>query len=108
MYFGLRAADYSMAQDSLPYTQALALAIRGHIEGIASPAGKIKYLRLLAEREREPEVVTQAQQDGRSTAFARTNMGAYREAVESTEMDSWGIPTRIIIGHIWQLHGVSL
>lgn len=110
--FEVRTADYRGFSAAMPYTEALAMVFRGEVEGVAAPSGKIKYLRILPEGERprpnDALAHSESMDNGRSTAFANTKMGAYREAVESAQMDPWGIPTRVVIGHIWQLHGVSL
>jgi hypothetical protein len=104
VFVELRAHDYSCADDSLPYEDALVLILRGEVEGIATPSGRIKYLRLLPESERlaapeSPDMVDRAES---KTGRIGAPPTVFREAVESSEMDEWGVPTRIIIGHIWQ------
>ena len=99
----VRDATYGCVNSAMPYTEAVALAIRGEVEGITTPSGKIRYLRLLPASERVPVFAEAAHVDpkSRSTAVAQTNMGVYRQQVESTEMDEYGTPTRIIIGHVY-------
>ena len=79
--FCLRNASFNCLNSALPFGEAVAMAVRGEIEGIATAGGRIKYLRQLPEDERETEIVEQqtAERESRSTAFARTNLGVFRE-----------------------------
>lgn len=79
----LRTHDFQGANPAVPYLEIISLACQGLIEGIATKAGKVKLLRLLPETEREDPKPASADDidNGRSTAFASTNMGVYREAL---------------------------
>src|SRR5690349_5919711 len=48
----LRSETRQLLNPAIDYTEAVSLTVRGQIEGIATPAGRIKYLRLLSEAER--------------------------------------------------------
>ena len=61
--YDLRTADFRGADPAIPYTHALALCYRGEVEGVATAAGRIRYLRLLPESERTP-VLTPASSSG--------------------------------------------
>ena len=59
------------------------MAYRGEVEGIATPAGRIKYLRELPPEERPIEIKAESIDDGKSTAFAITNLGVFRQPVRA-------------------------
>lgn len=77
----LRSPDLkSIINPQLLYTEAIALAYQGHIEGVIIPSGRLKYLRLLNEDERpEPPPKPESYDSNSSTAFTQSNMGVYRE-----------------------------
>lgn len=114
--YDLRRPDdqRSLKQSDVPYTEAVALAIRGEIGAIAKPSGRIKYLIELPESERTPapELATVGRErESKGTINARTNIGVYLQEVESARMDEYGLPTRIIVGHTWafsMLRGAGL
>ena len=98
---------------SIPASDAIALAIRGAVEGVGPRSGRVHFLRWLKDEARpgfaQAETSTGALDGGNSTAFARTNMGAYRQPVRSAEtvLDPWGNTTVKasggIIGHVWAI-----
>ena len=59
------------------------MAYRGEVEGIATPAGRIKYLRELPPEERPVIPESEKVDDGKSTAFAVTNLGVFRQPVRA-------------------------
>jgi hypothetical protein len=80
---------------TIAVTEAVALAIRGSIEGVGPPSGKIVFLRWLKDEARPGPLDDEKAEDGGdggSTAFARTNMGVYREPMRSAVVreDVWG------------------
>ncbi|HXS93046.1 MAG TPA: hypothetical protein VN736_00485 [Candidatus Limnocylindrales bacterium] len=101
----MRTSEYQPFDRAMPYTEALAAAIRGEIEGIATRSGHIKCLRQLPASERpvvRPETGAEIAPKGSSSGVvAQLNMGVYRQEVESAVKDEWGAPTRIIIGHVY-------
>lgn len=97
----LRTHDFKGAHPGLDYTEIMSLVMKGEVEGIAAPSGRVKLLRLLPIEEREkPAVAAPAVDTSKSTAFAQTNMGVYREAVYSME-DHGGIQTKVVISHVF-------
>lgn len=109
--YSLRSADFSkLLNPQLEYTEAVAMAYRGEIEGVATKAGRVKYLRILdeCERARATAVESEIIEAGGSTAFARTNLGAYRQAVRSSIPGAHSLVAGEVIGHIWQLHGARV
>lgn len=52
----IRGIDGQMER-SVPYTSAIAEAIRGTVEGVGPSSGRIRYLRRLAPQAMEPTVV---------------------------------------------------
>lgn len=112
----VRTEDYRGFDPAMQYTEAVALAVRGHVEGIASASGRIRYLRMLAVSERPVAQPVAVADQSTSTAFARTNMGVYREAVRQpiVHVDAYGNrsvrASGEIIGHTWShcaLRGVA-
>ena len=103
-------SDYGCFNSAMPYTHAIALAARGEVEAIATRSGKIRYLRLLTEKEQPPRLVlediTDSVKRARSSAgiVAQTRMGVYREKVESVKVDQSGLSERVVIGHVWALY----
>jgi hypothetical protein len=79
--YALRSANYTGMDEALPYTHAIAMAVRGEVEGIATASQRIKFLRVLPESERPASTVAQEIDKSRSTAFARTNLGVFRQPV---------------------------
>jgi hypothetical protein len=99
----LRAIDGRIEECVTPL-QAVALAIRGVVEGVGPRSGRVRYLRRLSEDAIQPApelAETDATWTGRSSAIAQTNMGVYRQEVESSQMDPYGIPTRVVIGRVY-------
>ena len=105
----VRNSDYSCFNSALPYAEAIALAARGEVEAIATPGGKVRYLRLLTDGEKPrlaivdlpAETILPNKSRSRSTVVVQTNMGVYRQPVESSRLDQFGVPTRIVVGHVW-------
>ena len=103
----------------MPYTEAVGLVMRGEVEAIVTPGGRLRYLRLLPLAERVPATEFVAGKaldpdggtDG-STAIARTNMGVYREAVREAivTQDAHGnraiVSSGGIVGYIFQHRGL--
>jgi hypothetical protein len=107
----VRTSDYGCFNSAMPYLEAMALAARGEVEAIATRSGKVRYLRLLAEKEKPPrlvieEVPVEAFTRSRSSAIASTNMGVYRQKIEAVRTDEFGLATREVIGHVWAHWGL--
>jgi hypothetical protein len=105
----VRTQDFGGFDPAMPYTDAVAMAIRGEVEGIMTPGGRLRYLRQLPPSERAPAPELEDEvSDSNSTAFARTNMGVYREPVREAivRQDPWGNRTTRssgeIVGHVYQ------
>lgn len=110
----VRTADFGGFDPAMPYTDAVAMAVRGQVEAIVTPGGRLRYLRILPPSERQPapefeDALDHAESiDEGSTAFARTNMGVYREAVREAIVgqDAYGNrsvrSSGEIVGHIYQ------
>ena len=81
--YELRTEAWALKTTKLSFTDALSLAYQGLVEGIATPAGRIKYLRELSLEERPIEIKPESIDDGKSTAFAQTNMGVFRQPVRA-------------------------
>lgn len=105
----VRTSNYNGFNPALPYTDAIALAARGEVEAVVTPGGKVRYLRLLADSEKPPRLVVEdvppealtGKSRSAASAVAHTQMGVYRQKVESAKMDEYGVPTKIVIGHVW-------
>lgn len=79
----LRNSDFTGMNPALEYAEAVRLAMRGDVEGIATKSGKVRYLRWLPEDEREisaPDAIS-IDDPGSATAFAQTKMGVFKEPV---------------------------
>ncbi len=66
----------------LEYTEAMRRAVRGEVEGVGGPNGRIRYLRVLPEAARELPDLEAEQEIERAKASAinaQTNIGAYRQ-----------------------------
>lgn len=64
----------------IDWTAALRRANRGEIEGVGSPHGTIRYLRVLPAAAMEQRIPDREETYiGRSTVIARTGLGAYRQ-----------------------------
>jgi hypothetical protein len=100
----LRTHDFRGANPALPYLEIVSMACRGLIEGIATSSGKVRLLRILRDDEREEIQRTQAEliDSGKSTAFAVTRMGVFREALREAVVvsDPWGNRTVRSAGQI--------
>ncbi len=73
----------------IEYSRAVHLAVRGEIEGVCASSGRIRYLRELPECARELPDLEAEQEIERakaSTISAKTNIGAYRQHLESGSM----------------------
>ena len=80
----LRSATFELKNSQVPYAEAISMAYRGEVEGIATPSGRIKYLRELPLEERPIEIKTESPyDDGQSTALACTNLGVFRQPVRA-------------------------
>ena len=101
----VRTAEFAGFDPAMPYTDVLALVVQGRVEGVATSAGRLKYLRLLPEAEwpAPRPIEPPAAKESNSTAIARTNLGVYLQEIEAAVMDPWGMKTRIIIGHTYAL-----
>jgi hypothetical protein len=103
----VRTSDYGCFNSAMPYTDAIALAARGEVEAVATRGGKVRYLRLLTEAEKPPRLVVEdvpAEEifgNTKSSVVARTEMGVYRQQVESVRSDESGVPMREVIGYVW-------
>lgn len=104
----VRAADNSGFAPSMPYSEACALVIRGEVEGVATRNGRIRHLRMLPEQARVEEIACRAAIDkSSSTAFAKTNLGVYRQPVREAIVaeDAWGMRMAVasgeIVGHVY-------
>ena len=110
----VRTSDFRGFDPAMSYTDAIARAIRGEVEGIMTPSGRLRYLRILPEAERQPAPESIANEfKSNSTAFAQTHLGVYRMAIREAIMkqDAYGNRTVAasgdVVGHIYQHCGVS-
>jgi hypothetical protein len=105
--YALRSANYTGMDEALPYTHAIAMAVRGEVEGIATASQRIKFLRVLPESERPASTVAQEIDKSRSTAFARTNLGVFRQPVREVVMHEtvhghrYAVAAGDIVGHVY-------
>lgn len=115
MYEGtlaVRSSDLRNVQDNVTWHNAYALACQGRVEAVCNAGGRIRYFRLLTDRERpEMHVIPIVKEcSGSSTAIAHTNLGVYREQVEGGVFSPNGGPhgepgvEMVVIGHIYQFH----
>ena len=100
---------------SVSITDAMALVIRGAVEGVGPRTGRIQFLRWLKDEAR-PGFGTVSLEEldrGRSTAFTQNTMGAYREPVRQCQVAENAHGTRVvvasggIIGHVWAHRGLQ-
>ena len=108
----IRTPDLKSIDRSATWTDAYALAYQGRIEAVCSTGGRIRYFRMLNEAER-PKMTPLAPIEGyesTSTAFARTRLGVFREAVKAGfysehggERGEPGIQMAII-GYVYQFY----
>lgn len=115
----VRSPDLKTVHDEVDWSHALALALTGSIEGVATASGRLRYFRFLPPAERpSPDTMPAAHNSQSDTialnrpagCIANTKMGAFREPVKSLR------PTGAIglhgepvlgaetIGWIWQLY----
>ena len=89
--YELRTETFSLLNSQVPYAEAVAMAYRGEVEGIATSSGRVKYLRQLSQDERAESdcVVPQIIEVGGSTVFARTHLGVYREPVRQVTVEEY-------------------
>lgn len=88
--------------DRITWSDAYSRAVRDEIEGVATASERIRYFRVLPESQR-PKPAEEAEEihDSKSTAFANTNMGVYRERVREAVMaDSCGFRKAVASGEI--------
>ena len=102
----LRQAEYPhKISERLTYNHAVAMAMRGEIEGVFSSNGRFKFLRLLPENQRQPAAeieqsahIFHTSKSGTKapagTITAQTNMGVYRQS--------------LCIGWVWRFHHCSV
>ena len=110
----LRTGDLRAACDELDWAHALALALRGEIEAVASRSGRIRYFRLLPESERpdpatlrpmseSEDAMDRGKRVGASGCIANTRLGAYRERVIATGITPGPHPGEML-GFTWALY----
>jgi hypothetical protein len=112
----VRTAAFGPFHDAMPYTEAVALAVRGDVEGVTSPSGKIRYLRLLPDSERAVDAMPSPADifAGRSGPIAQTNMGVYRQPVREAIVAQDAFGKRIvqasgdIVGHVFAHRSLRL
>jgi len=102
----LRKTDGTL-DSRIPYTEAYGKAVRSEIEAVCSPSGKIRYFRMLPVEMRPPEDVEREERDnGKSTAFAQTNMGVFREQVRQVVVEEYlgfryAVESKDFVGHVY-------
>lgn len=100
----LRGMDGRIEKE-IGYQEALAEIIVGGIEGVGPPSGRIKYLRRIPEQQREPAkpelLALEALMAGKSTVVAKTNIGAYREALTVRPVIAGVTLEAEVIAHCW-------
>lgn len=104
----VRNAD-GTSDEVVTVAHAIGMAMQGLIEGVGPPSGRISYLRRLL-KSAQPEMMeaSELEQDtGRSTAFASTNMGVFREPVREVFVAQDCFGGRVatgsgdVVGHVW-------
>ena len=104
---------------SITITDAIALAVRGSIEGVGPRNGRILFVRWLKDEARPGFQVIDACGNneidtGRSTAFTSNSMGVYREPVRQPIVveNAWGkrmaVASGDIVGHVFAHCGISV
>ena len=106
----VRTSDYRGYDAAMPYTEAIALVIRGSVEGIASPSGRVRYLRLLGPAElagangsrKSGGISADSPSGSSSDVIAHCNLGVYRERVRECRVDRslYGTPVVVASGDI--------
>lgn len=102
----VRTAEFRGFDAAMQYTDAVALAVRGSVEGVTNQSGKLRYLRLLSEQEM-PDTVKPEAIIGDGGAYRPVNLGVFREPIRQAIVteDPWG--NRIarasgeIVGHVF-------
>jgi hypothetical protein len=81
----LRTADNKL-DSKITMLEAWALAFEGKIEGVCSGSGRLRFFRYLSEKLKQESEALDHIVKSSSTAFARTNMGVFREPVGTVEV----------------------